>query len=740
MQRKRAILASLLVAAGSAGCNLVLGLDKFEEGSGGSGTTTSTTTTGTTQVCVPNTEIECVYHGPDSAKDHAPCKAGTQACKMDGSGYEACTGEVLPAATDTCDNNVDDDCNGMVDDGCVCKPNTTEECPYGGDPATKDHGPCHAAKHMCNADGKGFGACDGTEVLPAAKEICGNGVDDDCNGTADDGCPCTPGDMAPCYDGAMGTENMGACHGGMKTCNADGETYGPCVGQVLPAAMEDCSTPAVDEDCDGATQNGCLCVPGDTAPCYDGAAGTENVGLCHGGTKTCNADGLSYGACQGEVLPAAEVCAMKGDEDCNGHACSEAVWSKSFQSGQIQLSATDAQGNVFLFGTFNSSIAFEATTLISAGSNDLFLAKLGPQGQLIWAKKFGDGNNQNNANAIAVDGSGNVFIAATLIGTIDFGGGGLSTAQNGFAIAKLSGNGAHLWSKAYTSAANFYCRGIAADPNGDLIVAGDLNGSADLGAGSIVSAGAGDIFVAKLLKGTGVATWSKRFGDVNDQNVRGLAVDSGGSIYLAGVHSGTWNFGVGPNLTANGSDVYVAKLDGSGNWACSKTNDNGGAPEHLVVDSLGSMVLTGTYNAAVNFGGANLAVGGASDIYLAKFTTGCVHSWSKGFGAAGNDWNPTVTVDSNNNVILGAQTTGTIDFGGGALVANGAVYDVTLAKFSSAGAHQWSRIFGTAGLDIDASVAVGSGGSIFFSFDGTNNVDVGNGPLMGGIVVASFDP
>jgi len=50
--------------------------------------------------------------------------------------------------------------------------------------------------------------------------------------------------------------------------------------------------------------------------CYTGTPGTENVGLCHGGTKTCS--GGSFGACIGEVVPATEICGGNSDENCNG--------------------------------------------------------------------------------------------------------------------------------------------------------------------------------------------------------------------------------------------------------------------------------------------------------------------------------------------------------------------------------------------------------------------------------------
>src|SRR6185369_12919342 len=63
---------------------------------------------------------------------------------------------------------------------------------------------------------------------------------------------------------------------------------------------------ATDEQADG----GAL-----TRACYSGPAGTQNVGLCRGGTNSC-ASGSWTSACAGEVVPAAESC-NNADDNCN---------------------------------------------------------------------------------------------------------------------------------------------------------------------------------------------------------------------------------------------------------------------------------------------------------------------------------------------------------------------------------------------------------------------------------------
>jgi hypothetical protein len=126
---------------------------------------------------------------------------------------------------------------------------------------------------------------------------------------------CNVGSSISCYTGPAGTEGVGACSAGTQTCS-DGIAYGPCTGDVTPST-ETCGN-GIDDNCDGQTDEGCVCVPNQGTECYEGPAGTLGVGICAAGVKTCNASGSAYGACVGAVTPAAEVCADGLDNDCNG--------------------------------------------------------------------------------------------------------------------------------------------------------------------------------------------------------------------------------------------------------------------------------------------------------------------------------------------------------------------------------------------------------------------------------------
>lgn len=137
----------------------------------------------------------------------------------------------------------------------------------------------------------------GGSTRAAVLEICDN-VDNDRNGLIDDGI------TQACYTGTASTQDVGLCHGGTTTCSAG--AFGGCVGEVLPTA-ESCNN--LDDNCNGVIDEAV------TQACYTGPAPTNGVGVCHGGTQTCNSG--AFGGCAGQVLPAAETCNGL-DDDCNG--------------------------------------------------------------------------------------------------------------------------------------------------------------------------------------------------------------------------------------------------------------------------------------------------------------------------------------------------------------------------------------------------------------------------------------
>src|SRR5687768_3738477 len=81
-----------------------------------------------------------------------------------------------------------------------------------------------------------------------------------------------------------------------------------------------CGPKQVDRDGDGPDAGPeMVCAPGAIEACYNGPQGTENVGTCASGTRTCNDLG-QWSVCNGEILPAGEICGNALDDNCSGVA------------------------------------------------------------------------------------------------------------------------------------------------------------------------------------------------------------------------------------------------------------------------------------------------------------------------------------------------------------------------------------------------------------------------------------
>lgn len=490
-----------------------------------------------------------------------------------------------------------------------------------------------------------------------------------------------------------------------------------------------------------------VCVPGEKQPCYTGAVGTENVGVCKGGTQTCDAEGMGFGECVGEVTPTKEDCSKPGNEACTGAlGCSDPIFLSHF--GDVGVQEADAvaadlgTGNLYVVGTFQSAMQVGSDPLISQGATDAFVAKLGPSGDPVWAKGLGNGGLQYG-RSVGVAPDGSVLSLVTPTGMADFGGGPVSYTA---AIVKLDKDGNFAWNVGCSQPQNdgtLTVSDLAVDAQGSVTLVGTVSGTVDCGTGAFSTfLGHKNVLVAQY-SSAGVVQWVKKFGGVGaDSEGHSVAVDSAGNIFLVGAFYGTINFSQNSMFElkdfGTGGEAFVAKLNSTGGYMWSIPMGDGGpdyqTADSVAVDSLGAPVVGGQFAGTINLFVDSFTATGSNDLFVTKLASGGDYSWGKAFGAlsAGAQFwlgSVRVAVSPKDDVFVAGDFADTLDFGGAILSVGGNVMtDSYFAKLTGSGEHVWSKQVGTSNPHQVFDVAGGKGGEMLVvgSFGGSLDIGLGS--------------
>jgi hypothetical protein len=361
---------------------------------------------------------------------------------------------------------------------------------------------------------------------------------------------------------------------------------------------------------------------------------------------------------------------------------------------------------------------FGGGTLTNAGSTDIYMVKFDAAGNHQWSQRLGDGQSDHTPR-VATDSSGNVVLAGRLEGTVDYGGGPLTSAGSfDVFLAKFDASGGHLWSKRFGGVSSDDVGSVAVDGSDNIIITGNTQGEINLG-GSTLTSGTGtrNGYVAKF-DASGNHQWSVGANATDSVYSNSVDVDANGNVVIAGFFYASMDFGGGTITSAGSADVFVTKFDSAGNhqWS-SRFGDAAGhqGVEAVAIDGSGDIILSGIFWDTVDFDGGVLTSTGERDVFVAKLDGTGSHLWSQSFGSAGIQAAPgeSLAVDAYDSVYVAGYFIGDIDFGGGTLTSNDT--DTFAVKFSSAGAHLWSQRFGEAddqkpyGLAVNADSLVLTG-------------------------------
>ncbi len=527
----------------------------------------------------------------------------------------------------------------------------------------------------------------------------------------------TPDDCPPPAECAVAECNAGACsqsflpadsscgNGVSQVCDGSGNCLG-AAGHFCESTQE-CLTPACADGvcCDSPCDSLC-------ASCSQ----TGLLGTCVAYGPAENPEGCAPGTCDGAGACASGVALAAG-----------AVGSGSGDSYIVSLDVLSS-GEALLAGFFSGGANAGGSDLTSAGGFDILVARLDATGAHLWSKRFG-GTSDQFAYAVKGAPGGGVLLAGDLGGSVDFGG-GLLTSNGGpdAFLVRLDENGDHVWSKQFGDASSQTLNALSSAPNGDVIAAGDFTGSVDFGGGPLATAGFVDVAVVRM-DSAGNHLWSKRFGDANEQRVTALAVDSNGDSWLTGYFIGAGlDFGGGALPYAGSYDVFVAKLDSDGNHLFSASFGDGSDQRGraIAVGPDGSVAIAGGANGTTNFGSGPLTSAGNFDAFVALFEPTGAPRWSKNFGDANEQQTWGVAIDASGSVSVAGEMIGNADFGGGELSSLGS-FDVFVAKLAADSTHLWSHRYGDANADYHNSLAAGPDGSLWVEGSFFGVLDFGSG-------------
>ena len=185
--------------------------------------------------------------------------------------------------------------------------------------------------------------------------------------------------------------------------------------------------------------------------------------------------------------------------------------------------ATDAAGNVYVTGVFEGTKTFGTFTLTAQGSTDAFIAKFDATGTCIWARNFG-GSGATVGNGVAVDAANNVYVSGTFTSTLFFD--TFYYIATGFTdgyVVKFDGaSGNSIWCNKVGGTGEDKCEAIALDNNQNIYLIGYFTYKLYLTPSDSIDNGGSaypDAFIAKY-DSSGGFNWVKK---INGSNKIGRA-------------------------------------------------------------------------------------------------------------------------------------------------------------------------------------------------------------------------
>ena len=391
-----------------------------------------------------------------------------------------------------------------------------------------------------------------------------------------------------------------------------------------------------------------------------------------------------------------------------------------------QAIAVDSSGAAYVAG-FTDSGDFNTVGPINTDKTpiDAFIAKLTPAGNALAYSTYLGGNGVDIPTGIAVDSSGAAYVTGSTDST-DFDTNGQiegdSNVGDAF-IAKLTPAGSALAYSTYLGGNdNDAATGIAVDSSGAAYVTGYTASSNFNTVGQIEADSAGvDAFIAKLTPAGNALAYSTYLGGSGGDAAAAIAVDAGGSAYVAGyTDSSDFNTSGQIEGDSGGIDAFVTKLNPAGSALAYSTYLGGSGEDRasaIAVDSSGAAyVAGGTASTDFDLLGNFATDGGGVDGFVAKLTpAGNALAYSTYLGGNGGiEGANAIAVDSSGAAYVAGATDSTDFHHVGQIEGYGGSIDGFIVKLTPAGNDiVYASYLGGNGLDSAMSVAVDSSGAAY---------------------------
>ena len=377
--------------------------------------------------------------------------------------------------------------------------------------------------------------------------------------------------------------------------------------------------------------------------------------------------------------------------------------------------------------------------------------------------------------AVAVDKSGNIYVAGSISGTASYAFGNSVTAagvgDSGNALlVKYDATGSAQWARTVLvgpGASAF--TGVASDASGNLAAVGTIAGNGSYGFGNSVKAVAGYSFGSNLVvvsyDAGGTAKWARTIvAGMGESSYAAVTTDSAENVYAAGAISGNfpYDFGNGKSVTgstSSGNSALLVKYaaDGTTQWAQSTVNgSNASVFNAVATDNAGHFYAAGNASGtlALGLGNAVTATGTASlNALLVQYDVGGNAQWARTATSGGNNSDfKSLAVDSDASVLaagsIDGHTGNTFDATVKVAGAYAAGSSVLLLRYDASGAAKWGQSAAHAtGLSRFAGVAADQQGHLYGagllagpgSYDFGNSVLAANASSKNEVLLATYD-